>query len=86
MRAMKRTVYLAMAAVLISIGVLGAFLSTTAYSTTDQYAVGGEIIPVNPAPYLLNPALLAAIVALVAFLAALITIKGSPIRIEIERI
>ena len=50
-----------------------------------EYAVGGEIIPVNPTPYLLSPALLAAIAIVAVILAASLTVKGFPIRIEITR-
>ncbi len=61
-------------------------VSLAAYaSARDEYAVGGELIPVNPAPFLLSPTLLAAVTAVLLFIIASIFVKGFPIKIVIER-
>lgn len=82
---MKRIKYLMLLPTLYILVLTGIFLTAYASpSPRDEYAVGGEIIPVNPTPYLLSPVLLAAVTAIIIFIAASILVEGFPVKIVIE--
>ncbi|MBS7637775.1 hypothetical protein KEJ49_02635 [Candidatus Bathyarchaeota archaeon] len=82
---MRKSEYLILFSTLSILAFTGLFL--TAYgspSTKDEYAVGGEIIPVNPSPFLLSPALLAAVTIILVLIVASMFLKDFPVKITIE--
>ncbi|MEM2126701.1 MAG: hypothetical protein QXH67_00565 [Candidatus Bathyarchaeia archaeon] len=84
---MRKIGYLLLSTIII-LATIGAALTTLPVEAPDgqrEYAVGGEIIPVNPTPYLLNPILLAAVAIIAVILLASLTVESFPIRIEITR-
>ncbi len=82
---MKRLEYLILFSTLSILVTTGIFLTAYAQpSPRDEYAVGGEIIPVNPSPFLLSPALLTAVIIVALFIAASIFVKDFPVKIIIE--
>lgn len=78
---MRRLVYLILFSTLSILAF--TWLSLTA-SARDEYAVGGEIIPVNPSQFLLSPALLAAVTIILVFIVASIFVNDFPVKITIE--
>lgn len=79
---MRKIGYIIAVMVIASLVIAGSLLQPVA---SDQYVVGGEIVPVNVTSYLLNPYMLAAIAAAIILIIASLTIERFPVKISVEK-